>query len=344
MIEFRCKDCNQKIRGTDALGGKRVKCPKCGIVIIVPTVEKAGADASQSELFFDPAFLDISQKEKALDKPVSEDGMSGGVSGEIEQFEDESEADETEQPARRKFPWIIDIFLYPASKAGLTILGIVIGVPLLIGIMSNVLALLVYAFPPLIIVASVFGLISLVINVVIFVYMLWYVCECIRDSGLGGIRAPETMGVTPGLEELGSGLFKIVGCLVFFFLPVCAYYYYTREVDRIVWLLLGYGIFFSPMGLLAVIMLGSFSGLNPILLIGSIFSTFFPYVGLVLFYCAFGVLVVIIWVTLSAVAVFSQLQFLLFLPAAVLVYLLIVEAHVLGWFYRRYREELYWEA
>jgi membrane associated rhomboid family serine protease/DNA-directed RNA polymerase subunit RPC12/RpoP len=36
MIEFRCKNCDQKLNVKDEHIGKRVKCPKCGIVGVVP--------------------------------------------------------------------------------------------------------------------------------------------------------------------------------------------------------------------------------------------------------------------------------------------------------------------
>jgi phage FluMu protein Com len=356
MIEFRCRGCNQKIRATDALDGKRVKCPKCGIVIVVPAVEKTGADTSQSELFFDPAFLDISQEEKTSDKSVGEDSVSEGISGEIEQFEDESEADETEQLAKRRLPWIIDIFMYPASASGLTILGIVVGVPLLIKIVTKLLNMASYRFPPLAIFALGFWLISCVVNFIIVLYMFWYFCECIRDSGRGGIRAPETMGITPGIEELVSGIARIGGCLVFFFLPLGFYYYYTREINAVFWVLLGYAAFFSPMGLLAVITLDSFSGLNPVLLISSIFKSFLPYIVLVLFFSTIGGVLSLLRPDLPQPEDFFDLlnYFTLVLrymytfgficKSAPFIYLAMVGAHILGWFYRRYREKLYWEV
>jgi DNA-directed RNA polymerase subunit RPC12/RpoP len=36
MIEFRCKNCGQKLSVQDQYSGKRVKCPKCGSVGVVP--------------------------------------------------------------------------------------------------------------------------------------------------------------------------------------------------------------------------------------------------------------------------------------------------------------------
>ena len=36
MIEFSCEKCRQKLNVEDKHSGKRVKCPKCGDVCVVP--------------------------------------------------------------------------------------------------------------------------------------------------------------------------------------------------------------------------------------------------------------------------------------------------------------------
>jgi hypothetical protein len=96
------------------------------------------------------------------------------------------------------------------------------------------------------------------------------------------------------------------------------------------------------MALLAVIMFNSTSGLNPLIIISSIFSTFFQYCGLV---------------ALIVAIIFLYVQTIKFLPLnpyirmalsplvqAVEFYLAMVAAHLLGRFYFKYQGKLNWEV
>jgi len=151
------------------------------------------------------------------------------------------------------------------------------------------------------------------------------------------------MATTPGIGEMAWQLIRIVGCLAFFFLPTLIYFIHTKRTDTFFWFLFSYGVFFFPMGLLAVIMFDSFSGLNPILFIGSIFSTFFPYFGLVLFYYALSSVLVVAIILLQR-EILPQSQILLFVFKVINIYLLLIAAHLLGRFYWRYQEKLNWEV
>jgi len=90
------------------------------------------------------------------------------------------QAEQDERTGERKLLWLIDIFLYPVSVPGLTNLAIFIGVPLLVSAVTFLLGPLAFTLTiPIIIV-----------NILIRLYMYWYFAECIRDSGIGGLRAP----------------------------------------------------------------------------------------------------------------------------------------------------------
>jgi hypothetical protein len=94
------------------------------------------------------------------------------------------------------------------------------------------------------------------------------------------------------------------------------------------------------MGLLAVSLFDSFSGLNPILIIGSIFSTFFRYFGIVLVFY-----IPIVFIVASLIAfprLMLGLRGLVF--RFVCGYLLLVAGHLLGRFYYRNEEKLYWDV
>jgi len=335
VIRFRCKNCGQKIRVPEIHAGKKGKCPKCRNIIVVPNVESAAAapqttpgDAavSSKDATFALTFLDIPQEEKA--QPAAQDYAPDKTFEDLRKLEEEIRTDEAEPVPERKLPWLIDIFLYPISAPGLIILAIIIVIPLLIDFVAAL-------FGPLGFFISVPGF---VINIVISLYMYWYLCECIRDSAEGGLRAPDVLVRAPSLGDMLWQTVRIAGCLVFFCLPVLIYYRHAERIDTVFWSLLAYAVLFFPMGLLAVIMFDSFSGLNPLLLIGSIFSTFFQYCGLILLYCTFGYLFA------KIISVLPWSGFSNYIPVTVILYLLMVAAHLLGRFYFRYKEKLYWEV
>jgi hypothetical protein len=138
----------------------------------------------------------------------------------------------------------------------------------------------------------------------------------------------------------------LLACYAFFFGPAVFYrsYTYLSEVESnsvIFWSLLAYGVFFFPMGILAVIMFDSINGLNPILLFCSIASTFLPYCGLAMLFSAFCFLRVqmLLWSIHYRWGIFVRI-----LPDSVLLWVLFVVAHLIGRFYWRYKEKLNWEV
>jgi len=348
VIKFRCRNCNQKIRVPKIHADKKGRCPKCKNIVVVPKIEKPSPVTSQSKTGdlkissntsnLDLTLLDVPQKNKAPNQPTSQDSVSDKTLEELEKLKEGLAAEQTESVGERKQPWLIDIFLYPASKAGLTMLGIIIGIPLAIHILVKLAGIFTLVFPPFLVFFALLAIVRFIIAVIFALYMYWYICECIRDSAMGGLRAPETLGNTPGLGEMLWQLIKILGCLAFFSLPALIYFLHTRRIDTIFWLLSGCAAFFFPMGLLAVIMFDSLSGLNPVLLIGSIFSTFFQYCGLVIFLYALTLL------TALMVYILPQLWISGHIIKLASLYQAMVAAHLLGRFGWRYQEKLYWEV
>jgi phage FluMu protein Com len=339
MIEFRCPNCNQKIKAQDKLSGKRVKCPKCKNIVVVPKAEKVGPVASQNDFSYlkvssrisdlDPALFDIPQKSEVANQLSSQSGVSDKTFEALQKLEEKPGIDEGEQIGERKLPCFIDIFLYPVSFSGLINLAIFIGVPLLIDFLWTVLIAQL---------ACLFGLVSLVIEVVVVLYMYWYFAECIRDSADGGLRAPEVMRNFPHVVDMFWQMVNIIGCLMVFFAPFVLYVLFVKRADVIFWLLLVYAVFVYPMALLAIVVFDSVSALKPRLLFNSISNTFFPYCGLVLLFVA----------TVSLIGVLRQrvhgLEYLPFPLRCAGIYLAFVAAHLLGRFYWRYQEELNWEV
>ena len=49
MIEFHCKNCGQKLSVQDQNSGKRVKCPKCKNIVVIPEIENLNAVDSHTD-------------------------------------------------------------------------------------------------------------------------------------------------------------------------------------------------------------------------------------------------------------------------------------------------------
>ena len=335
MIKFNCKKCGQKLNVPETRAGKKGKCPRCKNIIVVPDVPKTDPVINQNNF----GIADIGVKNSAdneillevIEKDKIQEELFGFSSGpekstEYEQEPEEEPSDDTEVPPERKHPWFIDIFLYPICTPCLLTLGIIIIIPLLINLGVGLL--------------GPFGLFVLVpgffIDFVIGLYFLWYLAECIRDSAEGGIRAPETLANAPSLGELFGQLLRLLICILIFAGPVGYYYIKTGRIDTIFWSLLALAVFFLPLGLLAVILFDSLRGLNPLLLIGSVFSTHFIYFALVVILWAIALSIIFILKMLSSIwAIFLSVYFVM--------YILFIVAHLLGRFYWRYQEKLNWD-
>ena len=136
MIEFHCKRCNQKTKAQDELSGKRVKCPRCKNIVVVPKAEKVGPVASQNNFSgpkistkhsdLDPALFDIPQKSETANRPSSQDGVTDKTFEALQKLEEKSGTDNTEQIGQRWLPCFIDIFFYLLNLSG-TYIGIYIG-------------------------------------------------------------------------------------------------------------------------------------------------------------------------------------------------------------------------
>jgi hypothetical protein len=381
MIRFCCEHCGRKIGVQDKYSGKRGKCPECGAVIVIPaksnvstfhctncnlemniprtyagkeiqcpgckarfTVPIENSDYSPdtpsppAERKFSTGaltFLDVPEEYKLKDPPVRP--MSEAEKAILDELESESDSSKEEKSTgERKLPWFIDIFLYPISLSGLISLIVIVVIPMLTAIIRILMGPLGMSI----------GLAGFFLNIVIGLYLFWFCTECVRDSAEGGTRAPEAFSTTSTLGDMWSQAQHIIGCYLIFLGPVLFYHLFTNETDLVFWLLLGYGAFFFPMGLLACILFDSIRGLNPFLLIASIFSTFFHYSGLVL-------LIIAIILAFSALAgpktdEPQQPDIATFFVGGIFygisVYIAFVIAHVIGRFYWKNQEKLNWEV
>lgn len=366
IIKFHCKNCGQKIRVPQIHAGKKGKCPKCKNIIVVPRqTEQAHPDkssrivtfacsmcerqiqvpeSSRGKLIECPhcgCYVEFPSEEIKAEKtttPVEkhiEDDVSDMSLEERQKLDGKIRVDEPEQAEERKLPWLVDIFLYPTSASGMIHIAIFVIAPILIGLLSR----FVFSY------AGLYGgILSLILYVLLTGYMFYYFGECIRDSATGGLRASDTLTSAPGTSDLFEQFVSLFACYAFFLGPVTFYRSYiyftnTQMNSAIYWPLLAYGVFFFPMGILAVVMFNSVNGLNPILLICSIASTFFQYCGLVVFFSGLYFLRILILSVGQRWGILANVM-----SNIVLIWLLLVTAHLLGRFYWRYQEKLNWEV
>ena len=374
MIEFSCANCGRRIRVPDSYAAKKGKCPSCKTIVVVQKVEPTPSaghnNSNEPEIsarspLLDPAMFDVTPEQEAAIESTGQTDVSGKHFQESVKPKADMGTVAVEPALERKHPWLVDIFLYPANLSGLTTLGIFVGIPLLFRGLVWILGIFALAFPPMLVFLVLFAVVGLIVRSVLYLYLYWYVCECIRDSAQGGLRAPETMAQTPGVGDMFFQLLKILSCLVLFWGPVVAWGFRTFSMamaTTVYWgslpptfqsdlaknavitaSLLTYAVFFFPMALLAVVMFDSLCGLNPVLIIRSIFSTFVAYCGLVLVFC-------VLWAVVGALRYVMvrycplPMQVTAFLLYCAGAYLLLVKAHILGRFYWNKRQILDWET
>ena len=241
----------------------------------------------------------------------------------------------------RKLPWIIDIFLYPLNKEGLSIMLLSAGIPLILRALVRVLFILTGVFPPMLVFWILFLIIHWISVLVFMLYVCWYWYECLLDSSAGAIRAPETAGITPGVGDILRQTFRTVACLLYSMLPALIYVGHSRQYgDPVFGLLCGLGASLFPMIILAVAVFDSIFVANPFLVLGSVFSTFFQYCRVVIF-CPGPFLLM----PLAAVFLFNyDFRFLGYLFMFLAFYLGLIMAHMLGRFFWNCRDKLNWEV
>jgi hypothetical protein len=176
--------------------------------------------------------------------------------------------------------------------------------------------------------------VALILNVIFYSYVCYYISDCVISSAGGHRRAADvTIPNTISIGDFISQAILLIGCTAICLAPVLLYSVFVKRTDLWFWALAAYGTFFLPMSLLRGIMFDAFEALNPIEIVRSICSSLLPYCGLVLFFLVVGGFIG---------AVIPRLPFWEFLKQTLKVYLVLVLAHRLGWFYWWYKDKLGW--
>lgn len=297
MIRFECASCGARIRVPDKHAGKHGKCPKCRQRVQIPALP----DTQEDPLLLEP-----------LDVPATpvEDPLLGHA--------DVPEAEPESQTGERRYPWPIDILLYPMNSAGFIHLAIFVGIPLLVSVVQRLLG------PA----ARIFWIVDFAITAAVMLYYCWYITECVNDSAGGGTRAPEAFSSASVSEQFSLAL-HLGATYALFVGPAGFYRLYLHRTDTLFWCLAAYGVVFFPMALLAMIMYQDSSALNPFKILLAIAKTLIPYTALVILLAA-------------VLGLFMLLSSIPILGVFLWVYGAFILAHLLGRFYWRNEERIGW--
>jgi ribosomal protein S27E len=318
FIRFYCANCGYESTVSEQYAGRKIRCPKCYDVIFVPASEKAGTKYSD----YDLNLLDIEEQKIIQSQQVNQ---SDAFEGELYK----KSPKKAESPRQRKLPWFIDILLYPFSKPGLKHFVVFIGVRPFFALLVRILPEMLY---------YLVGVAGLITYALVFLYMYWYVAECVRDSADGWVRAPQGFGGLPAMSDMCGQVVNIMGCFLVFFGPFVFYMLIARKADVVFWLLLMYAVLFFPMGLLSVVMHDSARGINPHLLISSVRRTLSPYLRLILILVIPLILIGLIPIEVSNSPIAG------FIFSSVIIYMALIGAHLLGRFYWLHQDKLNWEV
>lgn len=192
---------------------------------------------------------------------------------------------------------------------------------------------------------GVWGILGLIFLVPIWGYLVSYLIRIITDSGEGDDTPP----VWPDLSDLVSDvlrplwLFMVPSVLAF--TPFIVLLLLDKGDPAGIsttgyWICTGLAVFLLPMMLLSVSMHDSFRGLNPIVLAPAYVRVFPSYL------LALVILAVAVWVEgwLKARLIDLSIWVGLIVGQTVSLYMLMVEARVLGLLYRCHRHKLRWEV
>ncbi len=326
FVRFNCENCGYKSTVSESYAGKNIRCPNCYYIIFISKAESTSTTQTSSRYSdYDSSLLNIQEQNILKHKQMTE-YIASEQAGESE--EEEEPPKETDPAALRKAPWLIDIFLYPFNKSGLKHLAIFILVPQLLNIIEGMLPSLL---------AFVFSVAGFFVQIIIFLYIYWYLVECVRESADGWVRAPLGFGGLPTLRDMFGQVVNIIGCFAVFLGPFVLYRITAGKMNIISWFLLGFAVFLYPMALLSVLMHDSGHGLNFRTFTKSISKTFYPYLGLIILFLV-PILLIRKIPAQEQESPFSNIIF-----RSVIIYAAFIGAHLLGRFYWRYQEKLNWD-
>ncbi len=267
-------------------------------------------------------------------------------------IEPDCEVIEAEEEAAAEPVTLSHVFRYPVNSTGLGMIGMYAGIPF-------VLTLSLFLIPLAPFRMGLFILVFVIKCIVVLSYFL-YLTNCTRAVADGQLEPPSVLATSE--DDTFWGLLRqcllILAAAILCFAPSVIYtfsvlYRHLPPGDTFdvflglpvtivltFWGIFLTGLFFFPMCLLSIVMFDHLGALNPIFILGSVFSTFFSYALVaMLFFMPIALLMVT-----SVIKGTTWNLLLLLLLRAIGGYLLMMDAYILGWFFYKNEGKLRWDV
>lgn len=113
-IEFRCENCDKKLKVKDELAGKRIKCPGCSSPTAVPAAKKEGNQELNPDLGSTESILNLNLKKfkhKDIDLDEDEDLKIDELEGAVVQRKKKEQAKLAGPPPEPLTPvdWVLSL-------------------------------------------------------------------------------------------------------------------------------------------------------------------------------------------------------------------------------------------
>lgn len=238
----------------------------------------------------------------------------------------EDKKEEEQKPLRWYWP-----VLFPLNGTGLGMIGMFVGCRVLLWVGIFASRYIPFA-------GFALAIIFVIVSFLLRAYAYWYACLCMQMAAEGQIKAPDVLQHDEdGFCDMLKQMFWVLGAILFCLFPAVLYFYHYKKTDELFWNILAVGWFFMPMTLLSAVLHDTVWGLNPFLIVVSIFRVLLKYLLLV-------IIISIPFGLSTVVAVYSKRFGIWFsLPAqAISLYLAFVGAAILGRFYYVNENRLDW--
>jgi hypothetical protein len=187
-------------------------------------------------------------------------------------------------------------------------------------------------------VSSMIFIFGALISVFVGGYLCAYIMKIINSSANGDDEAPDWPDFR-NMQDILVPIFEVVGTGILCFAPAIIYgFLYHSLSDPVLWVLVGLGILYYPMSLIAVSLFNSVNGLNPAIVITSIMRVPFEY----LIACLMFVLVVVVSAYVQGLFDIPVPFIGSFIGEFFALYFIMVQMRILGIMYYSNQKRLNW--
>ena len=169
-------------------------------------------------------------------------------------------------------------------------------------------------------------------------YFTAYYAQIVKKTATGSDDAPDWPDITDFLADMLMPVFQVIGVFLIANVPLMLAIWLTGADSIFSLIAKGLGMFYFPMAMLAVTILGHLGGAMPTVVIPSIGRTFVSYVIV----AAIAILLPFLLNVIAKVTPNAFLLMSLGISTALTLILITIHARLLGLFYRNNEERLGW--